>query len=110
MFEVMTPPSKPLSILTHLATDIEVRLIYIEVISVAGTRTSFGVADLETLIFTCFRAKRGTLLSLESRAPILTFFNPNETWHRHLHMITLYRSHNGWLAQELVFGQQTSKH
>ena len=37
-------------------------------------------------------------------------FNPNKTWNRHKRLATLHRSFNDLVAQELVSGQQTSKH
>ena len=46
----------------------------------------------------------------EVMSPNLNNFNSNETWHRHLGMSYLHRSNNSLLAQELVLGQQTSKH
>ena len=42
--------------------------------------------------------------------PHLNLFNPNETWHRVFGMTSLHSSNNGLVAQELVSGQQTSKH
>ena len=50
------------------------------------------------------------VVKFEVMGPHLTPFNPNETWQRHCGMTSLYISYNGLLAQELVSGQQTSKH
>ena len=104
------PPSEPLSILMKLGTDIENWLIDIAVKQLAGIRASFGAADLETLIFPGFRAKRSTMLILKSWAPIWNSFNPNETWNRNWRMTSLHGSFDGLLAQKLVFGQQTAIH
>ena len=63
-----------------------------------------GAEDLETLKFTSFQGKISPLLSLTTRLPTSCSFNPNETWHRHLHITSLQHSYVGLLAQEASLG------
>ena len=46
------------------------------------------------------------MLGLRTSASVWTSFNPNVTWHKHYRMITLHRSYNGLLVQELAWGKK----
>lgn len=63
--------------------------LHMQLLRFAGTRASFGTADIETLIILNFQADKRHIFRLRSWFPFWKYFNPNESWHRHIRYVWL---------------------